>query len=100
MTGYCIGGLHAVRTASLRPDRVAALAAFHAPVAAAGAEVFASLECGIVFGHAEGDITPDALGDVNRSLDAAGLTYVSEIYPGTTHGFTMSDTAAFNPAGL
>ncbi|MER6798938.1 dienelactone hydrolase family protein, partial [Amycolatopsis mediterranei] len=54
----------------------------------------------IHFGHAETDLTPEALGVLNRTLDAAGLEYTSEIYPGTVHGFTMADTDAFDPAGL
>jgi carboxymethylenebutenolidase len=52
------------------------------------------------FGHAGSDLTPEALGELNQALDAAGVGYTSEIYPGTVHGFTMSDTDAFDPAGL
>ncbi|MEV7630176.1 dienelactone hydrolase family protein [Actinoplanes sp. NPDC089786] len=33
-------------------------------------------------------------------MNAAGVSYTSEIYPGTIHGFAMSDTDAFNPAAL
>ncbi|GGM41298.1 hypothetical protein GCM10012275_10380 [Longimycelium tulufanense] len=33
-------------------------------------------------------------------MDAAGVRYTSESYPGTAHGFTMSDTAAFSPSRL
>ncbi|MDF5753295.1 dienelactone hydrolase family protein [Spongiactinospora sp. TRM90649] len=47
-----------------------------------------------------GDLTPEALGELNQALDAAGVGYTSEIYPGTVHGFTMADTDAFNAAGL
>jgi carboxymethylenebutenolidase len=45
---------------------------------------------------AEGDMTPE----LDQALDAAGVDYTSEIYPGTIHGFTMSDTDAFSPSGL
>lgn len=31
---------------------------------------------------------------------AAGVSYASEIHPGTVHGFTMSDTDAFSASGL
>ncbi|MGV9594081.1 dienelactone hydrolase family protein [Streptomyces tendae] len=98
VTGYCIGGLLATRTAVAHPDRVAALAAFHAPVAADGPDSLAKLAAEVHFGHAEGDLTPEALGGINRALDAAGVGYTSEIYPGTVHGFTMSDTDSFDPA--
>ncbi|MCW1094880.1 dienelactone hydrolase family protein [Streptomyces sp. RS2] len=98
VTGYCIGGLLATRTAVAHPDRVAALAAFHAPVAADGSDSLAKLAAEVHFGHAEGDLSPEALGGINRALDAAGVGHTSEIYLGTVHGFTMSDTDSFDPA--
>ncbi|MEU6629368.1 dienelactone hydrolase family protein [Streptomyces parvus] len=100
VTGYCIGGLLATRTAAAHPGQVAALAAFHAPVAADGPESLLRLTADVHFGHAATDITPEALGELNRSLDAAWVDYTSEIYPDTVHGFTMADTDAFSPAGL
>ncbi|MFI7386386.1 dienelactone hydrolase family protein [Streptomyces sp. NPDC049813] len=100
VTGYCIGGLLAVRTATAHSDRVAALAAFHAPVDADGPDSFTGLTARSHFGHAAGDMTPDALDRLIRSLDAAGVDHTSEIYPGTTHGFTMADTDAHDPAAL
>ncbi|MGW0008224.1 dienelactone hydrolase family protein [Streptomyces tendae] len=98
VTGYCIGGLLATRTAVAHPDRVAALAAFHAPVAADGSDSLAKLAAEVHFGHAEGDLSPEALSGINRALDAAGVGHTSEIYPGTVHGFTMSDTDSFDSA--
>ncbi|GAA2688252.1 dienelactone hydrolase family protein [Actinoplanes palleronii] len=98
VSGYCIGGLLAVRTAAAHPGRVAAVAAFHGPVAAAGPDLLAAITAEVYFGHAASDLTPEALDGLNRTLDAARLDYLSEIYPGTTHGFTMADTDAFDPA--
>ncbi|MEU6387992.1 dienelactone hydrolase family protein [Streptomyces sp. NPDC046939] len=100
VTGYCFGGLLAVRTAAAHAERVAAVAAFHAPVLADGPELFAHLKARAHFGHAEGDLTPEALAGLNHTLDAAGVEHTSEIYPGTVHGFTMSDTDAFDASGL
>ncbi|MGV9882598.1 dienelactone hydrolase family protein [Streptomyces sp. NPDC003006] len=100
VTGYCIGGLLATRTAAAHPGRVAALAAFHGPVGADGPESLRRLTAEVHFGHAETDLTPEGLGELNQALDAAGVTYTSEIYPDTVHGFTMSDTDAFSPAAL
>lgn len=51
-------------------------------------------------GRGGSDLTPEALGELNRALDVAKVDYTSAIYPGTVHGFTMSDTDAFDPAGL
>ncbi|MFE7432132.1 dienelactone hydrolase family protein [Streptomyces tendae] len=98
VTGYCIGGLLATRTAVAHPGKVAALAAFHAPVGADGLDSLSGLTAEVHFGHAEGDLTPAALDGINRALDAAGVRHTSEIYPGTVHGFTMSDTDSFDPA--
>lgn len=100
VTGYCIGGLLATRTAAAHPGQVAAVAAFHGPVGADGPDALAEITAQVHFGHAESDLTPEALGELNQALDAAGVGYTSEIYPGTVHGFTMSDTDAFDPAGL
>ncbi|MET9509471.1 dienelactone hydrolase family protein [Streptomyces flavidovirens] len=100
VTGYCIGGLLAMRTAAAHPDQVAAVAGFHGPVGADGPHSFSKLTAQVHLGHAESDLTPEALSELNQTLDAAGVRYTSELYPGTTHGFTMSDTDAFNPAAL
>ncbi|WP_031519190.1 dienelactone hydrolase family protein [Streptomyces sp. NRRL F-5123] len=100
VTGYCIGGLYAMRTAAAHPGRVAAVAAFHGPVGAAGPGLFAGLTAQVHLGHAASDLTPEALGELNRALDVAGVSHTSEIYPGTVHGFTMSDTDAFSASGL
>ncbi|MEW2357326.1 dienelactone hydrolase family protein [Spirillospora sp. NPDC029432] len=104
VTGYCIGGLLAVRTASAFPEQVAAVAGFHCPVVADGPEglhrMLSKITAQVHLGHAETDLTPEALGELNRALDAAGVSHTSEIYPGTVHGFTMADTDAFNASGL
>ncbi|MFF0114679.1 dienelactone hydrolase family protein [Streptomyces prasinus] len=100
VTGYCIGGLLAVRTAAAHPGQVAAVAGFHGPVGADGPDLLSRLTAQVHLGHAEGDMTPETFGELNRALDAAGVGYTSEIYPGTLHGFTMSDTDAFDPAAL
>ncbi|WP_393062867.1 dienelactone hydrolase family protein [Streptomyces sp. LN549] len=100
VTGYCVGGLLAVRTAAAHPGQVAAVAGFHGPVGADGPDSLSRLTGEVYFGHAETDMTPETLGELNQALDATGVAYTSEIYPGTVHGFTMSDTDAFDPAAL
>ncbi|MEU1465569.1 dienelactone hydrolase family protein [Streptomyces sp. NPDC005727] len=104
VTGYCIGGLLAMRTAAAHPGRVAAVAGFHGPVGTDGREalhcLLSTLTAEVHLGHAESDMTPEALVELDQALDAAGVEHTSEIYPGTAHGFTMSDTDAFDPAGL
>ncbi|TQS42612.1 dienelactone hydrolase family protein [Cryptosporangium phraense] len=107
VTGYCLGGRLAVRTAAAFPDRIGAVASFHAGglvtdeddsphlgLAAAKAEFY--------FAHAEHDhsMTPAQVAQLEEALDAAGLEYLSEVYEGTQHGFTMSDSSVYDPVGL
>lgn len=105
VTGYCIGGVLAMRTAAAHPGQVAAVAGFHPFFLVTGApdsphRLFPEISAQVHLGLAEGDMTPGAISKLNQALDAAGVSYTTEIYPGTIHGFTMSDTDAFNPSGL
>jgi carboxymethylenebutenolidase len=40
----------------------------------------------------------EQIGALERALDEAGATYVSEIYEGAGHGYTMADTPVYNEA--
>ncbi|MFI5955972.1 dienelactone hydrolase family protein [Cryptosporangium sp. NPDC051539] len=107
VAGYCLGGRLAVRTATGFPGRVAAVASFHAgglvtdesdsphaALAAARAEFY--------FGHADDDpsMTSAQITLLEQALGAVGLEYASEVYEGARHGFTMSDSSAYDPVGL
>lgn len=104
--GYCMGGGQALRTAAAHPDVVAAVAAFHPgklvddTPESPHRTVVPAIRARVHIGHAETDMRPEAVAELNEALDAAGVEYTSEIYPGTVHGFTMSDTSAFDAAGL
>ncbi|WP_394361729.1 dienelactone hydrolase family protein [Amycolatopsis sp. SB7-3] len=102
--GYCMGAVLAMRTATAHPDLVAAVAGFHP-----GALVtdqpdsphrrIPDLAAKVHLGLAEGDMTPEAITEISHAFDAAGVDYSCEIYLGTVHGYTMSDTDAFDAAG-
>jgi carboxymethylenebutenolidase len=103
--GYCMGGVLAMRTAAAHPDQVAAVAGFHPGILVTDApdsphRLVPKLTAQVHLGHAKGDMSPETISELNQALDAAGVGYTSEIYPGTIHGFTMSDTDAFNPSAL
>jgi carboxymethylenebutenolidase len=103
--GYCIGAVLAMRTAAAHPGQVAAVAGFHPFFLITDApdsphRLFPKLTAQVHLGLAEGDMTSESVSELNQALDAAGVDYTSEIYPGTIHGFTMSDTDAFNPSAL
>ncbi|MFD9359413.1 dienelactone hydrolase family protein [Streptomyces sp. NPDC060031] len=103
--GYCMGAVLAMRTAAAHPDQVAAVAGFHPGPLVTDApdsphRLVPKLSAQVHLGLAENDLSPEAFSELNQALDTAGVGYTSEIYPGTVHGFTMSDTDAFNASAL
>ncbi|MDN3360099.1 dienelactone hydrolase family protein [Actinomadura sp. DC4] len=105
VTGYCVGAALAMRTATSHPRRVAAVAGFHPGFLVTEEpdsphRLVSRLTAEVHLGLAENDMKPEAIRELNGALDAAGVGYRTEIYPGTVHGYTMSDTDAFNPTAL
>lgn len=103
--GYCMGAVLALRTAAAHPDQVAAVAGFHPGELVTQApdsphRLAGSITARVHIGLAEDDMASEAVGELNQALDTAGVAYTCEVYPGTAHGFTMSDTDAFDPSGL
>ncbi|MDT4986680.1 MAG: carboxymethylenebutenolidase [Micromonosporaceae bacterium] len=105
ITGYCMGGAMALRTAAAFADRVAAAASFHGGNLATDAPdsphlLADRISAELYFGHADEDrsMTQEQITRLEAALDAAGVHYRSELYPGAAHGFTMADTAAYNAA--
>lgn len=103
ITGYCMGARVGWRIAAAHPDRVAALAGFHAgslvtddpesphrSATAINAEMY--------FGFADQDpsMTAEQISALERTLDEAGVRYRTEVYEGAHHGYTMSDTPVYN----
>ena len=103
ITGYCMGARVGWRIAATHPDRVAALAGFHAgglvsdapdsPHRSAG-----DLKAELYFGFADNDrsMTLEQIAELERTLEEAGARYRSEVYEGAAHGYTMADTAAYD----
>ncbi|MFF3958925.1 dienelactone hydrolase family protein [Streptomyces sp. NPDC001890] len=103
--GYCMGAALAMRTAVAHPDRVAAVAGFHPGGLVTDApdsphRLVPGIRAEVHLGLAEGDLSPEAISGFEQALDAAGVGHTCEVYPGALHGFTMADTAAFDPAAL
>src|SRR5438477_9569986 len=94
------------RIAASRPDRVAALAGFHAgrlvtddadsPHRSA-ADVKAELYLG--FADQDPSMTAEQIATLEQTLDETGACYRSEVYEGARHGYTMADGAAYDEAG-
>jgi carboxymethylenebutenolidase len=106
ITGYCMGGTQALRVIEAFPDRVKAIASFHGGRLATDEPDSPHLRVGsitgeVYFGHADQDpsITAEQIKTLEDALDEAGVTYRSEVYEGATHGYTMTDTAAYHESG-
>ena len=103
ITGYCMGARMGWRIATTYPDRVAALAGFHAGGLAtdapdsphrSAAEVHAELY--FAFADQDQSMTAEQIATFEQALAEAGASYRSEIYEGAQHGYTMADTAAYH----
>jgi carboxymethylenebutenolidase len=105
VTGYCMGGALALRTAAHRPEEVAAAAAFHPARLATDAPdsphlLADRIRAEVYVACADGDpgMPPEQQRRLDEALTAAGVRHVCEQYDGAAHGFTMSDTAVYDEA--
>lgn len=101
-TGYCMGARIAVRAATVDPD-VVAVGGFHGGRLATSApdsphRGLAQARAEFLFRHADHDSSmgPDAIEELGRALDAAGLTASNEVYPVAAHGYSMADTSTYD----
>ncbi|WP_435204170.1 dienelactone hydrolase family protein [Micromonospora sp. bgisy143] len=106
ITGYCMGGTNALLAIEAHPDRIAAVASFHAGRVVTDApdsphRGVGSITGELYFGHADADqsMTPEQIATLEQALDAAGVRYRSEVYEGAHHGFTMADTPMYHEQG-
>ena len=104
LTGYCMGGSLAIRAAAAYPDRVCAVASFHAGNLATDAadspyKLFSQIKARIYIAHADHDqsMPPEQIARVHTALTQSGKANAhSELYSGAEHGFTMKDLPAYN----
>jgi carboxymethylenebutenolidase len=104
--GYCMGGTNALRAIEAFPDRIKAIGSFHGGRLATDQPDSPHLRVGkitgeVYFGHADNDqaMTAEQIVLLEGALEAAGVTYRSELYQGAEHGWTMADTAAYHEEG-
>lgn len=101
VTGYCFGARLATRIGGQLPQ-VVAVGGFHGAglVTDAVDSPHLSVRPGIayVFGHADNDhgMPPEAVSELGEALGAVDPLALNAIYPGAPHGYTMSDSAAWN----
>jgi carboxymethylenebutenolidase len=101
--GYCMGGRLSLRMAGELADEVGAAASFHgANLATADADsphlsaVRASAE--LYIGHADNDrsMDPEQMGRLTQALAETHVRHTAELYVGAQHGWTQSDTPAYD----
>ena len=101
--GYCLGGRLTLRMAGEFPDDVAAAASFHGgnmatdqPDSPHLAAVHARAE--LYIGHADNDgsMPPEQMARLTRELAEAHVRHTAELYVGAGHGWTQTDTPAYD----
>jgi carboxymethylenebutenolidase len=103
VTGYCMGVRLGLRIAAAHPDRVAAFAGFHGGSLVTDDRrsphrLAPKLRAELYFGHADNDgsNSPEQIAALDAALDDAGVKHTTEVYEGAAHGYTMSDTPAYD----
>jgi len=103
VTGYCMGARMGLRIAAAHPERVAALAGFHAgglvtDDPASPHRAVGDLRAEVYMGHADNDRSnsPEQIAAFDAALAAAGVPFRTEVYAGAAHGYTMADTPAYD----
>ncbi|MDN3352196.1 dienelactone hydrolase family protein [Actinomadura sp. DC4] len=106
ITGYCMGAMNALRAIEAYPGRIAGAACFHGGRLVTDQPDSPHLRVGeitgeVYLGHADEDpsMTREQIATLETALDAAGVTYRSEVYDGAPHGYTMSDTSTYDEDG-
>jgi carboxymethylenebutenolidase len=103
VVGYCFTGGMAMRTAAVRPDKVAAAASFHGGGLYTGAPtsphlVLPRVKARLYFGFAIKDqsMSEDAIEKLTGALASWGGKFEAETYEGAYHGWTSADAPVYN----
>lgn len=104
VVGYCFSGAMAMRIAAERPDKVAAMASFHAARLCVDNDLngphllLPKIKARLYFGHAVQDkgMPAEAIAKFEHALRKWGGQFESETYEGAYHGWTTLDSPAYN----
>jgi carboxymethylenebutenolidase len=102
VVGYCFTGAMAMRTAAMRPEKIAAVASFHGGGLFSLAPtsphlVLPKIKAQLHIGHADKDqsMPAEAIEKFNVALKEWGGQYQSEVYK-ASHGWTVPDSPVYN----
>jgi carboxymethylenebutenolidase len=103
IVGYCFTGAVALRIAAARPDKIAAVASFHAGGLFTDAptsphHVLPGVKARLYFGHAIEDrsMPKAAIENFEQALRSWGGKFESETYDGAYHSWTTPDSDVYN----
>lgn len=103
--GYCMGGRLSTRMAGDYPNDVAAAACFHGGGLATAEQdsphlTAARATAELYFGHADNDrsMPPQQMALLTEALAEAHVRHTAELYVGASHGWTQTDTPAYDEA--
>lgn len=103
VVGYCFTGGFALRAAAVRAERIAAAASFHGGGLWTGEPasphlVLPRVRARLYFAHAIEDrsMPPEAIAKLETALATWGGRWESEVYEGAHHGWTASNSAAYD----
>ena len=103
ITGYCMGARLALGIAEAHPEHVAAVGGFHggrlvSDDPASPHRSLKNIQAELYFGFADQDqsMTREQIDMLEQALDEAGIRHRTEVYDGAIHGYTMSDTPAYD----
>jgi carboxymethylenebutenolidase len=101
--GYCMGGRLSLRMAGEFADAVAAAASFHGGGLATGEDDSPHLSAvraagELYIGHADNDrsMDPEQMARLTKVLAEAHVRHTAELYIGAQHGWTQTDTPAYD----
>lgn len=96
--GFCLGGRMSFLAATALPERVVAAASIHggglvSPAPDSPHRGADRIQARLYLAVADQDrgCTPEQQRDLAQALDAAGVDYELELYPGALHGFAVED---------
>ena len=103
VVGYCFSGAFAMRTAAARPDKIAALASFHAGGLYQDSPdsphlLLPKINARLYFGHAVQDksMPAESIAKFEEALRKWDGHFESETYDGAYHSWTTLDSPVYN----
>jgi len=100
ITGFCMGGTVALRSAAQHPADLAAVVAFYGGASLAGdLELLGRIRAPVLalWGEQDDLIPLDQVRRLEEAMRRLGKTYETRVYPGAGHGFFCDERGSYRP---